>query len=125
MTCSLLDYDLLVILLYFNIFIDLNSYRTNLSIMLSRKARFNILVLQLPSRRHHKIGSVLVPQKVLGVVCDSIWGCGSVRKEDLGQPLRLTKKVRLARKCTHIYFQHCYIVYSFLNIFETNASPKP
>ena len=34
--------------------------------------------------------SVWEPPRVLRVACHSICGCGGVRKEDLGQPSRLT-----------------------------------
>ena len=42
-------------------------------------------------RWRHKVTSVWEPQSVLRVACHSTWGCGGVRKEDFGQPWRLTK----------------------------------
>ena len=64
--------------------------RSYLSQLLPQSSRSPSLALQMSCYNHHTTRSVWEPPRVLRVACHSTWGCGSVRKEDLGQPWRLT-----------------------------------
>ena len=50
-----------------------------------------LLAMRMSCCYNHKTTSVWELKRVLRVACHFTWGCGGVRKEDLGQPWRLTK----------------------------------
>ena len=64
--------------------------KSDLSELPSRRTRSPSLALWMSGFDDHKTTSVWVQSRVLRVTCHSTWGCSGVRKEDPGQPWRLT-----------------------------------